>query len=252
KIHDLEEQLTHEAEHIISCSRSMSRDMEAIFHIPSRKISIIPNGVETAVFTPNCYPLSREDLVLPHEKIIFFIGRLVPEKGIQVLIEAMPLVIERYPDVKLVISGSGPMQDELIRQSGKLGSKVMFTGFIEDTLRNFILEQADICVFPSLYEPFGIVALEAMQSGTPIVVSDTGGLAEIIDHGVNGYKALPGHTQSLAWHIIDLLLNEHKALSMAVKAKEKAATEYNWKSIAAATHKVYDAVIRLHPNLVRE
>jgi 1,4-alpha-glucan branching enzyme len=133
------------------------------------------------------------------------------------------------------------LQDLTARK--ELDAFVTFTGFIHDDERNLLLQMADVCVFPSLYEPFGIVALEAMQSGTPVVVSDTGGLAEIIDHGTDGYKALPGHVESLAWHVTEVLLHPEIAEGMAKNALNKVEQRYDWKSIAASTKKVYEGVI---------
>jgi 1,4-alpha-glucan branching enzyme len=132
------------------------------------------------------------------------------------------------------------MKDDLQRKAAHLGHKVLFVGFVNDETRNFLLRAADVCVFPSLYEPFGIVALEAMHTGTPVVVSDVGGLSEIIDHGKDGYKALPGHVESLSWHIADMLHHPEKARQMAALAKHKTVNLYNWKHIAKRTADVYE------------
>jgi 1,4-alpha-glucan branching enzyme len=245
RIAELEWNLTYEAAHVITCSRAMENEVKHIFQLPYDKVSMIPNGVDL----PQANHVKvdwtrREKYALPGEKIIFYVGRLVYEKGIHVLIEAMPRILQSYSGCKLIIAGAGGMRDDLQRRAAHLGHKVLFVGFVDDDTRNFLLKAADICVFPSLYEPFGIVALEAMNSGTPIVVSDVGGLSEIIDHGIDGYKALPGHVDSLSWHIADMLHHPDRARSMAALAKHKTATRFNWRSIASITNEVYDIALR--------
>jgi 1,4-alpha-glucan branching enzyme len=172
---------------------------------------------------------------------VFFVGRCVREKGIQVLLEAMHDVLAECPDAKLTISGKGPMLDELRSASSslRLGNKVLFTGYVDDYTRNALMKSAALAVFPSLYEPFGIVALEAMAAGVPVVVSDTGGLAEIVDHGVDGLKALPGDRNSLSLQIRESLKYPDKSRSLAEKARNKVRSVYSWGAIACRTKDLY-------------
>jgi glycosyltransferase involved in cell wall biosynthesis len=182
---------------------------------------------------------------MDNEKIILFMGRLVYEKGIQNLIAAMPKVLEHYHDAKLVIAGKGGMIDELRQEVNALGigNKVCFAGYLNGTDVKKMYKCADISVFPSTYEPFGIVAIEAMLSGTPVVVSDIGGLNEIVDHGVNGMKSYAGNANSLADSILTLLF-DHKLCDEVVKnAKIKVKNEYNWNKITNDTHFVYEKAI---------
>ncbi|HEX3032571.1 MAG TPA: glycosyltransferase family 4 protein, partial [Bacillota bacterium] len=167
-------------------------------------------------------------------------------KGVQVLLEAMPKVLRYHPHTKLVIGGKGPNEHYLRHRAHELGisPSVYFTGYIDDATRNGLYQCADVAVVPSLYEPFGIVALEAMAAGTPVVVSDTGGLSEIINHEVNGLKAYTGSANSLADNILRFLCDP----AFARKAKERASQEveeiYNWQEIARQTSKVYEDVVR--------
>ncbi|MFZ5640608.1 MAG: glycosyltransferase family 4 protein, partial [Bacillota bacterium] len=183
----------------------------------------------------------RENYAAPWEKIVYFIGRLVPEKGVQVLIDAIPLVLEQYPNAKFVISGKGPYEDVLKHQVNRahLGHKVFFTGFADDEIRNRIFGCSDVAVFPSLYEPFGIVALEAMAAGVPVIVSETGGLAEVIEHEVDGLKFYPGDYRALAHYIVRLFREEELAGRLRGKAWDKVTTVYNWGNIARDTINVY-------------
>lgn len=245
RIAELEWNLTFDAAHVIACSHAMEHEVKHIFQLPPDKVSMIHNGVDLPQLKDEQLNWSlRERYAYPGEKIIFYVGRLVYEKGVHVLIEAMPRILQSYPNCKLIIAGAGGMKDDLQRRAAYLGHKVLFVGFVDDNTRNFLLKVADVCVFPSLYEPFGIVALEAMNTGAPVVVSDVGGLAEIVDHGKDGYKALPGHVESLSWHICDLLHHPQKAKIMAEQAKHKTVNLYNWKQIAKRTSEVYEIAIK--------
>lgn len=273
RIHRMEHELVHEANHVIVCSQAMVEEIHRLFGIPHSRIAMIPNGVaatslsgltmkqetvtiSAADFTslPKVKLLQEQDRELlafrrqyakDDEQILFFIGRLVYEKGIQVLIQALPLIRERCAHVRLILAGTGPMTESIraLVHELKLESFVHLTGFVNDDNREKLFRIADVCVFPSLYEPFGIVALEAMEAGIPVVVSDTGGLAEIIEHAHDGYKALPGHVESLAWHTADLLEHREKAFRFAKAAKFKARTKYDWNTIAVSTRNVYEGVI---------
>ena len=172
-------------------------------------------------------------------------GRLVYEKGIQNLIAAMPKILANYHDAKLLVAGKGGMIDELRNQVNflGLGNKVYFTGYLGAKDVQKMYKCADVAVFPSTYEPFGIVALEGMLSGTPVVVSDIGGLNEIVEHGVNGMKSYAGNPNSLADSILTLLYDPKLCDTVAKNAKLKVKTEYNWTKIAQDTHLAYQKAI---------
>ena len=182
--------------------------------------------------------------VFPGDKIIFFVGRLVREKGVHILLEALPQILSLYPRVRLVIAGQGPAEGKLRQRAADLGisSQVHFTGYIDDRLRNRWYRTAHVAVFPSLYEPFGIVALEAMAAGTPVVVSDTGGLGEIVTHGVDGLKAYPGNPFSLAENILLVLREENLACTLRENALKKVREIYDWDKIAQRTLLLYQEV----------
>ena len=182
---------------------------------------------------------------LPFEKIILYAGRLVFEKGVQHLIGAMPKILQNYNDAKLVIAGKGGMTDELKAQVEYLGlgSKVYFTGYMDHKSLCKLYKCADVAVFPSTYEPFGIVALEGMLAGNPIVVSDIGGLNEIVEHGVNGMKSYAGNSNSIADSILTLLYDHKLCNEISKNAKNKVKELYNWTKIAQDTHFSYQKAI---------
>lgn len=245
-INDTEWMLTYESSEVIVNSNYMKSELQRLFGLPYEKINVIPNGVNLNNFNGvyRDYDFRRR-FAMDNEKIILFIGRLVYEKGIQNLIGAMPKILDHYHDAKLVIAGKGGMIDELKNQVNFLGinNKVYFAGYLNSTDVKKMYKCADISVFPSTYEPFGIVAIEAMLSGTPVVVSDIGGLNEIVDHGVNGMKSYAGNSNSLADSILNLLF-DHKLCDEVVKnAKAKVKAEYNWNKITNDTHFVYEKAI---------
>jgi glycosyltransferase involved in cell wall biosynthesis len=131
---------------------------------------------------------------------------------------------------------------EKIKHMG-LAHKVLFTGFVDDeTLRN-LQKCADVSVVPSLFEPFGIVALEAMAAKSPVVVSDTGGLSEIVEHDLTGVKVYPDNPESLAWGVTRVLLDEAYANKLRENAYRLVVEKYNWKKISRQTKSVYERVL---------
>lgn len=229
-IHRLEWELVHDADQVICCSRYMQKEIKTLFGMTER-VSIIPNAV-------NVSPAVQADR---KEKTILFVGRLVVEKGVQILIEAFARLIHLYPDASLVIAGSGPYTEELQNLGRQLGleDKIQFTGFVSESSRNQLLASCSIAVFPSLYEPFGIVALEAMASGTPVVVSRTGGLAEIVEDDISGLCFTPGDAGDLQRCLVKLLQSPVKAEEMSKKARLRVEQVFNWVSVAKRTIDLY-------------
>ena len=176
-----------------------------------------------------------------------FVGRMVPEKGAQVLIEAAPRVIAQVPDAKFVIVGKGGFLADLKRRAAelRLGNKILFTGYVDDDTLLRIYRTADVAVAPSLYEPFGIVALEGMAAKVPTIVAETGGLGEIIDHGQTGITTYAGNPESLAWGISEVLKHPKEAQQMAENAYQKVLDVFNWQVIGGQTLETYDRVLEM-------
>lgn len=224
----------------------MKNDLQRIFGLPFEKINVIPNGINLTNFTgiEKDYDFRRQ-FAMDNEKIILYVGRLVYEKGIQYLIGSMPKILERYNDAKLVICGKGGMIDELRQEAHNLGieKKIYFAGYCDSKKVQKMYKCADVAVFPSTYEPFGIVALEAMLAGIPTVVSDVGGLNEIIEHGVNGMKSYAGNSNSIADSVLSLLFDQKLCDTVSKNAVKKVKELYNWNKIAQDTHYVYEQAI---------
>ena len=245
-INDTEWMLTYESTEVIVNSNFMKGHIQGLFGLPFDKINVIPNGINLTTFNSveRDYDFRRQ-YASDNEKIILYMGRLVYEKGIQHLISAMPKILNGYNDVKLIIAGKGGMLDELKAQADRMGigNKVYFTGYLNSKEVQKMYKCADIAVFPSTYEPFGIVALEAMLAGVPTVVSDVGGLNEIVEHGVDGMKSYAGNPNSIADSILTLLYDHQLSSNVAKNAKKKVKEEYNWNKIAQDTYFTYQKAI---------
>lgn len=246
-IHMAEWWLTYESWSIIACSQYMAWEVQTYFGAPPQKVDVIPNGVDPKRFDA----LKNEDLTSfrlafagPGEPIVYYVGRMVPEKGLSVLIDAVPSVLREWPGVKFVLAGGGGYANDLRAQAERLGvaSNVIFPGRIPDHVRDGLFRIADVAVFPSLYEPFGIVALEAMAAGTPVVVSDVGGLSEVVDLHETGIKVYPDNPESLAWGILHTLKHPDWSRTRVENAGRIVRSQYNWGRIADMTLDVYRRV----------
>ncbi|NLY91149.1 MAG: glycosyltransferase family 4 protein [Firmicutes bacterium] len=245
-ISNVEWWLTYEAWRVICCSRYMFNELQQIFKLPADKLRIIPNGVYPEAFRRQSGDVRaiRRQYAADDEQIVFYVGRLVFEKGLDLLLDAAPRILARREKVKFIIAGKGPYAEHLHNRARQMGlyHKFYFTGYIDDLTRNALFSAADVAVFPSFYEPFGIVALEAMAAGTPVVVTDTGGLGEVVHHGKNGLKAFPNNPESLADNILWVLTYPEQAKALREQAYRDLETEYNWEKIAQRTIDVYTEV----------
>ena len=253
-IHGTEAWLTYEAWRVICCSDYMVSHVKWAFGLPGDKLVMVPNGVNADVYAKaekDDLSQFRSRFALPEEKIVLYVGRLVHEKGVHVLVNAIPKVLEKV-NAKFVIVGNGYMKEQLSNLVKNIGlaHKVLFTGFVDDETLRRLQKCADVSAVPSLFEPFGIVALEAMAAKSPVVVSDTGGLSEIVEHDVTGVKVYPNNPDSLAWGITKVLLDETYANRIRRNASKKVEEKYDWDKIAQQTKAVYGSVLNEYSKIV--
>ncbi len=246
-ISETEAWLTYEAWKVICCSQYMVSHVKWAFGLPDDKLAMVPNGVNMQVYEEarkRDLKSFRTTFALPEEKLVLFVGRLVYEKGAHVLINAIPKIVDKV-NAKFVIVGSGYMKEQLstIVRSMGLEHKVLFTGFVDEATLLKLQCCADVSVVPSLFEPFGIVALEAMAAKSPVVVSDTGGLGEIVEHDVTGVKVYPNNTESLAWGIVKVLADEKYGNTLRENAFLRVQEMYGWDRIAQQTERIYEGVL---------
>lgn len=241
RIHDCERTITQMSDSIIVCSHYMESEVKRLFETPPSKLRVIHNGVDLTPLPDVNRAQLRHEMAIGDGPVLFFVGRLVQEKGVHLLIEAMARLRHEFPNVTLLVAGRGPMQDEwkqLVHRMG-LSERVRFLGFVDDTRRNELFALADVAVFPSLYEPFGIVALEAMALGAPVLVADTGGLREIVRHGENGAMMYTGDAESLTNQLRWLLRDPDQRGQLALAAMHDVKQSYSWTLLASQTIDIY-------------
>jgi len=244
QVNSIEWWLTYEAWRVIGCSHFMAGQINSYFHTPSDKIDVVPNGiyVHRNPFRSEQSRLAfRRRFVEDDQPLVFYVGRLVYEKGLHILLDAWPRVLASFPRARLVIAGTGAYLEVLKSRAWALGiaATVMFVGFIADNERDKLYHVADVATFPSLYEPFGIVALEAMAARCPVVVASTGGLTEVVALHETGLTVHPNDADSLAWGILHSLEHPEWSRVRAENAYQVVCEDFNWDKIARMTTDVY-------------
>lgn len=246
QINDQEWLLTYESWRVIVCSQFMSRQVSEYFQTPADKIDIVPNGmgVPANLFVGTEDRLAfRRRFAADDERLVFYVGRMVSEKGIHILLDAWPQIASAK--ARLLIAGTGSYLNTLQSQAelAGLGEQVRFLGFVSNEDRDKIYQVADVAAFPSLYEPFGMVALEAFAAGCPLVVSAAGGLAEVVRHGETGLIVPVGNAAALADAVLECMRHPDAARARAATALREVRGSYAWDRIAESTISVYRRVL---------
>ena len=241
--------LVYNAWRVIVCTGYMRHEVHRALGAPWDKIDVVYNGIraEKKQRDPNFdYRAFRRQYAEDHEKIVYYVGRMTFEKGVSVLLNAAPKVlVQTEGQTKFVIIGGGNT-DKLKQQSWHLGiwHHCYFTGFMSDENLDRFQTVADCAVFPSLYEPFGIVALESFAARVPVVVSDTCGFPEVVRHGQTGIVTRVNNPDSLAWGILEVLNHPEYAHELANNAYEDLEKRFHWANLARQTETVYGLVVQ--------
>jgi len=241
-IHAVERWMAQRADSVITCSHYMRGHVADIFDIDEGRITVIPNGIDPRDLRPvDDLQTLREKFAAPHERLVLLVGRLVYEKGFQLALDALPGVIERVGNVRFLVAGSGTHETELKAQAQRLGltDQGVFLGWIGDDALHSLYRIADLCVVPSIYEPFGLVALEAMASGCPCIVADTGGLREVVPPGERvGLRFNGGDAEHLGVMIERLLVDDELRDRLVAEASEHVLS-FDWSDVAQRTRGIY-------------
>jgi glycogen(starch) synthase len=247
-IHRIEREMVRSADRVITCSDFMRGHVNQVFRVAKRKIITIPNGIDPDDLDP-IEPVDLEQLraryAAPDERLVLLVGRLVYEKGFHLALEALPQVIKRLGNVRFVVCGTGTAEADLKEQARELelmkhGSFIGWTG--DDTLHS-LYRVADLCVVPSIYEPFGLVALEAMASGCLCLVADTGGLREVVpDDGTAALRFRARDSRSLGTMIEKMLTDADLRERLIAEAGEHVLN-FDWAEVAAETAAVYQDLV---------
>ncbi len=248
-IHGVERWITNRSDRVLVCSTFMREQVVDVFGVEEEKVEVIPNGIDPAEIQPQDEAelrRLRSEFAAPDESLVLLVGRLVYEKGFQFALEALPRIIERLPDTRFVVAGSGTHEEELRRQASELGlmEHGTFVGWIGDDVLHSLYAIADVCVVPSIYEPFGLVALEAMASSCPCIVADTGGLREVVPHDEVGLRFRARDPESLAEMTIRMLEDAQLCRRLTAEAFNHLRS-FDWGDVAERTAELYEELTRL-------
>jgi glycogen synthase len=242
-IHGVERWIANRADRVIACSYYMREQIADIFGADEGRVAVIPNGIDPEDLQPHDesgLARLRLEFAAPGDRLVLLIGRLVYEKGFQLALEAMPRLIESVPGTRFLVAGSGTHEPELRRQAGELGlmDHGSFLGWIGDDVLHSLYRIADVCVVPSIYEPFGLVALESMASGCPCIVADTGGLREVVPHEEVGLRFRSRDPRSLG-EMVERVLTDAELRGRLVAEGLDHIRAFDWTDVAERTAEVY-------------
>ena len=252
----LEHSMAEVADHIITVSYAMRDDL--VRHgWRAPKISVVWNGVDPERYDPEkCSPeeirrLREKYGVSEDGQMILFLGRLTWVKGIRNLVQAMPLILNEYPKAKLIILGKGEEEKDIIETAGRLGVKdnvVCNFEFVPENERILHYAAADVCVFPSIYEPFGIVSLEAMAMKKPVVVGARGVVGfreQVIASGPeqNGVHVNGEDPADIAWGVKEVLKDPVRAKVWGENGRRRVQQYFTWRKVAEETIEIYSSLI---------
>ena len=255
---EAEKRLIREADRIIAATQAEVAQIQWLYRENTDRVEVIPPGVDTSRFYPISVDEAKEFIGLPSDtKVILYVGRIEPLKGIDTLMRAVATMKEagvndRFPFSVAIIGGE--LEDEgagvsvemerltSLRETEGVGDNVNFLGSRDQDTLQYYYSAAEVVVVPSHYESFGLVALEAMACGTPVVASETGGLAFLVRDGETGFHIPAGDSASLAQRLTDLLENDELRTRLGRQAAEYAK-QYNWTLIADQMLELYGSVM---------
>jgi len=244
RIHAAERRMARRADHVITCSDYMAGHVAQTFGVGTERITAIPNGIDPGDLVGAAEPelaALRARYADPDERLVLMVGRLVYEKGFHLALDALAPIARRKPHVRFVIAGTGTAESELKAQAKKLrlmryGS---FIGWAGDDLLHSLYRVADLCIVPSIYEPFGLVALEAMASGCLCVVADTGGLREVVPaDGTAGLRFTSNDPDALRDTLEHVLTDDEARAQLVAEAREHVL-QFDWTEVARQTLGIY-------------
>jgi len=246
-IHGVERAMVRRADHVVTCSRYMRSHVATAFGVHAARITVIPNGIDPRDLEPVVDDLAalRGRYAAPGERLVLLVGRLVYEKGFHLALDALAPVIKRLGNVRFVVAGTGTAENELKRQARRLGLSRhgSFLGWVGDDMLHSLYRVADLCIVPSIYEPFGLVALEAMASGCLCVVADTGGLREVVPgDGTVGLR-FPSRDSAALGAVVGKVLTDDLARARLVAEAREHVLGFDWAEVARRTREVYAGLV---------
>lgn len=246
-IHSVERWLVHRSQAVITCSRAMHDEASRLFEVDESRVSVVPNGIEAERWRASAGARRAARDRHRGEPLIAFAGRLVHEKGVQTLLDAVRPLRVIHPGLRLAIAGAGVHEASLHARARRLriARSIDWLGFVDEDEVAALLGAADVVVVPSLYEPFGIVALEAAAAHTPLVVAETGGLVDLVTDGVATASFTPKDVDGLVAAVASVLADPAAARRATKRADRVIRRDYTWQAVAAHTVAVYERAARL-------
>jgi glycogen(starch) synthase len=246
-IHAAERAMVRRADHVITCSRYMRVHVANVFGVRPSKVTAIPNGIDPRDLEPVEPDLAtlRARYAGPDDLLVLLVGRLVYEKGFHLALDALAPILRRRGGVRFGVAGTGTAEAELKRQATKLGlaGHGVFLGWIGDDMLHSLYRVSDLCIVPSIYEPFGLVALEAMASGCLCVVADTGGLREVVPvEGTVGLR-FPSRDAGALRGVLERVLTDDASRRQLVAEAREHVLRFDWAEVARRTAEVYRVLV---------
>ena len=249
-VRDLERLTAHDANHVIANSRYVAEQLRRQLGLAPERITAIPGGIDPRLLDlprPELLPAFRRSMGDPGDVLALYVGRLDPEKGLEALGAAFPRALERCPRLRLLVAGSGKCEERLREQLAPAAERVRFLGYVRGEALAYLYRAVDLALVPSLYEPFGLVALEGMLAGRAVVAAATGGLKEIVRAEKDGLLVPPGDPEALAAAIVRLADDPELRARLGSRASQEAVREHAWSEIATRTIDVYRRVLGERP-----
>jgi glycogen synthase len=245
-IHRSEWRLVHDARRVMTSSDAMRREVLTLFDADPERVAVVRPGIDVGRWRARPRDVTAARARHRGEgPLLVTAARLEWEKGAHTLLDATPRLRRRFPGLRLVVAGRGSQRDALDGQvrALRLGRAVDLVGWLDARTLAATLAAGDLAVLPSVYEPFGLVALEAVAQGTPLAVARTGGLAETVADGVTGRTFAPLDPNDLAEVVTQVLDDPTGARRMARAAVARLRAEHDWAVASARTSEVYAAAI---------
>lgn len=236
-----EKKALNKSKSIIAVSNWIKNEVESIIG-PANKIIYIPNGINLSKSSVKINVSDRASSIV--HPSIFYVGRLIKFKGVDILIDALYEVKKQIPEIHLYIAGAGCQLKRLERKSEilDLTENITFLGYLSEAEKEYFFSESDIFVIPSRYETFGIVVLEALARGTPVIASNVGGIPDILGYGEYGILFNPEDVQDLTKSIVSLLSNSKLQKELSEKGIRRVQ-EYLWDDIAKETLDLYSSLV---------
>jgi glycosyltransferase involved in cell wall biosynthesis len=225
------------ADRVVCLTQSDAAEIEK-YGCSSEKIRLVPNAVDTQLFKP-CKEVE--------DNLVVWVGRFVPEKGVEYLIKATKTVSDKFSSAKFLLIGYGPLKAKIIEMAhayGLIGKFVTFAGPLSRGEIAQILSKATVFVFPSLKEGLPLSVLEALACGNPVVGSNIPGISDIVTHGQNGLLVSPRNPDALANAILTLLEDENLRRRSSQNARRLIVEKYSWNIVLNKIEEVYREAIK--------